>query len=59
MEEQARREEELFIRASVTKEDKKREKHLKKSRNGYAQFKVEIDFLLLVYCIIVILLVSK
>ncbi|KAF3447268.1 hypothetical protein FNV43_RR12448 [Rhamnella rubrinervis] len=34
MEERARREEELFIRAPVTKEEKKREKHLKKSRNG-------------------------
>ncbi|KAH7524787.1 hypothetical protein FEM48_Zijuj06G0156200 [Ziziphus jujuba var. spinosa] len=34
MEEQARREEELFMRAPVTKMDKKREKHLKKSRNG-------------------------
>lgn len=44
MEERARREEELFIRAPVTKEEKKREKHLKKSRNGYAQFSVQIDF---------------
>ncbi|KAM6551811.1 hypothetical protein CsatB_001619 [Cannabis sativa] len=33
-EERARREEELFIRAPLTKEEKKREKHLKKSRNG-------------------------
>ncbi|XP_042519038.1 neuroguidin [Macadamia integrifolia] len=34
MEERARQEEELFIRAPLTKMEKKREKHLKKSRNG-------------------------
>lgn len=39
MEARAKREEELFIRAPFTKEEKKKEKHLKKSRNGYAQFK--------------------
>lgn len=43
-EERAQREEELFIRAPLTKEEKKREKHLKKSRNGYAQFKTTILF---------------
>lgn len=34
-EEQERQEEELFIRAPTTKRDKKLEKHLMKSRNGY------------------------
>ncbi|CAA7400213.1 unnamed protein product [Spirodela intermedia] len=34
LEERARQEEELFIRAPVTKLDKKMEKHLRKSRNG-------------------------
>lgn len=34
MEARAKREEELFIRAPFTKEEKKKEKHLKKSRNG-------------------------
>ncbi|KAL6503511.1 hypothetical protein OROGR_025434 [Orobanche gracilis] len=34
MEERARREEELFTRAPVTKVEKKKMKHLKKSRNG-------------------------
>eukprot|EP00262_Sarcandra_glabra_P014004 TRINITY_DN3995_c0_g2_i1.p1 TRINITY_DN3995_c0_g2~~TRINITY_DN3995_c0_g2_i1.p1 ORF type:complete len:196 (+),score=52.87 TRINITY_DN3995_c0_g2_i1:86-589(+) len=34
MEERARQEEELFVRAPVSKMDKKKEKHLKKSRNG-------------------------
>jgi len=35
-EEQARQEEELFTRAPITKRDKKLEKHLRVSRNGYA-----------------------
>ncbi|KAK9106297.1 hypothetical protein Syun_022308 [Stephania yunnanensis] len=35
MEECAKQEEEHFIRAPITKTDKMREKHLKKSRNGY------------------------
>lgn len=35
LEERARQEEELFIRAPLTKMEKKKEKHLKKSRNGY------------------------
>ncbi|KAK9270342.1 hypothetical protein L1049_025921 [Liquidambar formosana] len=34
MEDRARREEELFTRAPLTKMEKKKEKHLKKSRNG-------------------------
>ncbi|KAL6012639.1 hypothetical protein ACLOJK_003128 [Asimina triloba] len=34
MEDRARQEEELFIRAPLSKMDKKKEKHLKKSRNG-------------------------
>ncbi|KAJ4963922.1 hypothetical protein NE237_023861 [Protea cynaroides] len=34
MDDRARREEELFTRAPLTKMEKKREKHLKKSRNG-------------------------
>ncbi|KAK9109068.1 hypothetical protein Sjap_017128 [Stephania japonica] len=34
MEERAKQEEEHFIRAPITRIDKKREKHLKKSRNG-------------------------
>lgn len=33
-EERARREEELFVRAPITKMEKKKEKHLKKSRDG-------------------------
>ena len=36
MEERARREEDLFIRAPLSKEEKRKEKQLKKSRNGYA-----------------------
>lgn len=36
MERRSQQEEELFTRAPVTKKDKKIEKHLKKSRNGYA-----------------------
>jgi len=35
-EEQARQEEQLFSRAPITKRDKKLEKHLRVSRNGYA-----------------------
>lgn len=35
MEERARQEEELFNRVPLTKEERKREKYLKKSRNGY------------------------
>ncbi|KAK4794551.1 hypothetical protein SAY86_012545 [Trapa natans] len=34
MEDRARREEELFIRAPITKKEKRKEKHLMKSRNG-------------------------
>ena len=37
MERRARQEEELFTRAPMTKIEKKKEKHLKKSRNGYAE----------------------
>ena len=37
MEKRARQEEELFTRAPVTKMEKKKEKHLKKSRNGYTE----------------------
>lgn len=37
MERRARQEEELFTRAPMTKMEKKKEKHLKKSRNGYAE----------------------
>ena len=37
MEKRARQEEELFTRAPMTKIEKKKEKHLKKSRNGYAE----------------------
>ena len=36
MEDRARREEDLFMRAPLTKEEKRKEKQLKKSRNGYA-----------------------
>lgn len=43
-EERARREEELFVRAPITKMEKKKEKHLKKSRDGYAWFKSIIFF---------------
>lgn len=39
MEERARQEEELFTRAPLTKMEKKKMKHLKKSRNGYAKLK--------------------
>lgn len=35
MEERARREEELFTRAPLSRIEKKKEKHLKKSRNGF------------------------
>lgn len=42
MEERSRHEEELFNRAPLTKVEKKKEKHLKKSRNGYALFKIKI-----------------
>lgn len=34
-EDRARQEEELFIRVPVTKLDKRIEKHMRKSRNGY------------------------
>ena len=37
MEKRARQEEELFTRAPMMKMEKKKEKHLKKSRNGYAE----------------------
>ena len=37
MEKRAWQEEELFTRAPMTKIEKKKEKHLKKSRNGYAE----------------------
>ena len=37
MEKRARQEEELFSRAPMTKMEKKKEKHLKKSRNGYEE----------------------
>ena len=37
MERRARQEEEHFTRAPMTKIEKKKEKHLKKSRNGYAE----------------------
>ena len=37
MEKRAQQEEELFTRAPMTKMEKKKEKHLKKSRNGYAE----------------------
>lgn len=40
MEKRAQQEEELFIRAPMTKMEKKKEKHLKKSRNGYAKQKI-------------------
>lgn len=43
MEERARQEEELFARAPLTKMEKKKMKHLKKSRNGYAKFKMIND----------------
>lgn len=37
MEKRAQVEEELFTRAPMTRMEKKKEKHLKKSRNGYAK----------------------
>lgn len=37
MEERARQEEELFNRVPLTKHERKREKYLKKSRNGYRE----------------------
>jgi U3 small nucleolar ribonucleoprotein protein LCP5 len=45
MEKRAQEEEELFIRAPMTKMEKKKEKHLKKSRNGYAE-QIVLDLLL-------------
>lgn len=38
LEAQSRIEEELFTRAPITKSEKKKMKHMKKSRNGYVQF---------------------
>lgn len=37
MDERARQEEELFTRVPLTKQERKREKYLKKSRNGYGK----------------------
>lgn len=37
MEERARQEEELFNRAPLTKQERKREKYLKKATNGYGE----------------------
>lgn len=45
MEDRARREEELFMRAPLTKKEKKKEKHLMKSRNGYALSRLILCFL--------------
>lgn len=42
MEERSRHEEELFNRAPLTKAEKTKEKHLKKSRNGCALFEIKI-----------------
>ena len=39
MEQRARQEEDQFTRAPLTKMEKKKMKHLKKSRNGYAESK--------------------
>lgn len=36
-EERARQEEELFNRVPLTKQERKREKHLKKATNGYGE----------------------
>lgn len=38
LDERARQEEELFTRAPITKEEKRKAKHLLKSRNGYTPF---------------------
>lgn len=38
MEQRARQEEELFTRAPLTRMEKKKEKHLRKSRNGYVPY---------------------
>lgn len=45
MEKRAQEEEEHFTRAPMTKMEKKKEKHLKKSRNGYAEQMI-LDLLL-------------
>ena len=41
MEQRARQEEELFTRAPLTRTEKKKEKHLRKSRNGYVPYNFE------------------
>lgn len=43
-EERERQEEELFTRVPRTREERKREKHLKKSRNGYIWFDISFGF---------------
>lgn len=37
MDERARQEEELFTRVPLSKMERKRDKHMKKSRNGYEE----------------------
>ena len=43
MEQRARKEEELFTRAPLTKMEKKKEKHLRKSRNGYVPYNIILN----------------
>lgn len=63
MEERARQEEELFTRVPLSKMERKRDKFMKKSRNGYENYlfwaliiaesiKKSVEFVkILVYCI--------
>ena len=59
MEDRARQEEELFNRVPLTREERKREKHMKKATNGYGEgliisfyksIKCMMTFFLLVFC---------
>lgn len=43
-EERAKQEEELFVRAPISKQEKKRERYLLKKRDGY----VKLDFLIII-----------
>jgi len=46
MEKRAQQEEEMFTRVPLTKQERKREKYLKKSRNGYGKCLEYFPFIL-------------
>lgn len=52
MEQRARQEEELFTRAPLTRMEKKKEKHLRKSRNGYVLYNFEFACNCLLNCLV-------